>query len=70
MLSTLALATMISTAFMSIDTSPFFYNDLMAVQAMMSPPPSSSWRCTDGECMMSYPVSHLHDRRLSVRRQP
>ena len=37
MLSTLALATMIPTAFISIDTSPFFYNDLIAVQAMMRP---------------------------------
>ena len=66
MLSTLALATMIPTAFISIDTSPFFYNDLIAVQAMMRPPPSSSWRCTDGECIMSYPVSHLEDASLRL----
>ena len=66
MLSTLALATMIPTAFISIDTSPFFYNDLIAVQAMMRPPPSSSWRCTDEECMMSYPVSHLEEASLRL----
>ena len=49
MLSTLALATMISTAFMSIDTSPFFYNDLMAVQAMMSPGEEASLRLVLGD---------------------
>ncbi len=64
----LATAVTSTTAFISIDTSPFFYSDLMAsrLNIIDRAPPSPSWRCTESQCAIAYGVQHLEADSLRL----